>query len=73
MEDVGNGHIWLHHTLGHTVLYQGQAWLYMLEENGSNKVVEEYILTSTKSKIGNIGGKLLDYNHYYIEKRFCFM
>lgn len=72
MGDVGNGHVWLHRTLGHSVLYQGQACLNMLEGNGSNKVVEEYILTSTKSKIGNIGGKLLDYNHYYTEKKVLF-
>lgn len=70
MEDAGNGHVWLHHTLAHTALSWGQAWLYMLEGNASNNVVEEYILTSTKIKIGNIGGKLLDYNHYYREKVF---
>lgn len=69
-EDVGKGHIWLHYTVGHTVLYRGEAWLYILEGNGSNKVVEEYILTSTKRKTGNIGGKLLDYNHHYTEKGF---
>lgn len=69
MEDAGNGHVWLHHTLAHTALSWGRAWLYMLEGNASNKVVEEYILTSTKSKIGNIGGKLLDYNHYYRGKK----
>lgn len=66
MEDVGKEHIWYHHTLVLTELYQGQFWLFTIEGNNSIKMVEEYILTSTKSKIGNIGGKLLDYNHYYI-------
>jgi len=66
MEDV------LHHTLGHVVLYQGQDCLYMLEGNGINKAAEEYILTSTKSKIGNIGGKFLDYNRYYTGKKVLF-
>lgn len=73
MEDVGKEHVWLHHTLGLTELYQGQVWLFTLEGNNSIKVVEEYILTSAKSKVGNIGGKLLDHNHYYTEKGFCFM
>lgn len=73
MEDLGEEHVWFHHTLGLTELYQGQVWLPILEGNNSIKMVEEYILTSAKSKIGNIGGKLLDYNHYYTEKRFCFM
>lgn len=73
MEDVGKEYVWLHHTLGLTELYQGQVWLFTLEGNNSIKVVEEYILTSAKSKVGNIGGKLLDHNHYYTEKRFCFM
>lgn len=41
----------------------------MLDGNTSYRVVEEYILTSTGSKIGNRGGKLLDYNHYYTEKK----
>lgn len=52
------------------ILYQGQAWFCILQENDSIKVVEEYILTSTKSGFGNIGGKLLDSNHYYKEKGF---
>lgn len=72
MDNVGKEHVWFPHTLGLTELYQGQVWLFLLEGNNSIKMVEEYILTSAKSKIGNIGGKLLDYNHYYTEKKVLF-
>lgn len=62
--------------LPHTWPYRfipGTSLAPTLEGNNSIEMVEEYILTSAKSKIGNIGGKLLDYNHYYTEKGFCFM
>lgn len=38
MEDAGKEHVWLHHTLGLTELYQGQVWLFTLEGKKKNKI-----------------------------------